>query len=387
MELNRLVAKSLNYSMIRAPHLPKDEPKGASARHPLVAPLILSAVIAFFAGGTSGIAVSSRAFDRVLYGVPREDIPLVSARRAVKGLSAETSARAAPAVVALVRAPSAFPVSRDSLEIKGAGFFVSSDGWVATHASALAGGASLAIATANGELFPVRAILRDPVSDLAFVRVKGDNFPVLSFDDAVSLSAGSIVGVGRPLLPTVQSAAVADPSYAFEEETALRTAERMTRGFLLFETLPRHARGAPVVTERGAVAGMVISVRDEGAVVLPARAFTRALRTVLTGEKIARASLGVSVRDPQILYHPAPRKEAHGVAVAAVRAGSPAARGGIQAGDVLLSIDGESVSAVRPLPSILAEYAPGDKVKIRYRRGGEEGEAEVALGATKPLSY
>jgi S1-C subfamily serine protease len=70
-----------------------------------------------------------------------------------------------------------------------------------------------------------------------------------------------------------------------------------------------------------------------------------------------------------------------GVRVASVIAGSPAEKAGIAAGDVILAIDGADVADLKGYSALLKTKKPGDKVKVRVRRGDETKELEATLAA------
>jgi len=70
-----------------------------------------------------------------------------------------------------------------------------------------------------------------------------------------------------------------------------------------------------------------------------------------------------------------------GVKVASIVDGSPAAAAGIQAGDIVLAVDGEATKDLRLYEDVLRKYGPGDVVRIRVRRGEKELELPVTLKA------
>jgi S1-C subfamily serine protease len=70
-----------------------------------------------------------------------------------------------------------------------------------------------------------------------------------------------------------------------------------------------------------------------------------------------------------------------GVKVASVIEGSPAAKAGIQKGDILLAMDGAPMKDLRAFSQMLARHNPGDVVKVRFQRGDEEQTVEATLTA------
>jgi tetratricopeptide (TPR) repeat protein len=89
-------------------------------------------------------------------------------------------------------------------------------------------------------------------------------------------------------------------------------------------------------------------------------------------EPLKRPKIGISVRT---------REEGKpGLEVIRVVSGSAAEKTGIQKGDVLLSVDGESVNGMSALITILRKHKPGDMVKVKYLRGDQESEVAINLG-------
>jgi membrane-associated protease RseP (regulator of RpoE activity) len=89
------------------------------------------------------------------------------------------------------------------------------------------------------------------------------------------------------------------------------------------------------------------------------------------------AYLGVSVD---------PTSTANGVEITDVADGSPAADAGLEAGDVITEIDGESVSSFADLAEVIADHEPGDDVEITYERDGESDTLTVTLGERPTIS-
>ncbi|MBI4081528.1 MAG: serine protease, partial [Candidatus Lambdaproteobacteria bacterium] len=141
--------------------------------------------------------------------------------------------------------------------------------------------------------------------------------------------------------------------------------------------------GAAVVTEDGQVAGLLAPALVRGAtVVLPGETLTRLVASLLSGGTTRRGYLGVNT-------YPAPLPAAlatevrceGGLVVVAVQPGSPAERGGVMLGDVLLALDGRPVRHIADLLDYLDGDRVGSEAAVRLLRAGKALELRVVVGA------
>jgi S1-C subfamily serine protease len=91
-----------------------------------------------------------------------------------------------------------------------------------------------------------------------------------------------------------------------------------------------------------------------------------------------RAALGIQARDAV-----SPSGEPGGVAITSVTPGGPAASAGLQAGDVIIEVNGAQTPSLAALSAELANLKPGDKATVKYLRGGSVDSTEVTLGTLK----
>jgi putative serine protease PepD len=105
---------------------------------------------------------------------------------------------------------------------------------------------------------------------------------------------------------------------------------------------------------------------------IPSTTVRSIVSELISTGKAEHAYLGVSVEDAD-----------GSVKLAEVRSGTPAEAAGLQAGDTIVSIDGQQVTTSDALTSAISAKKPGDKVTIVYTRGGENHSVEVTL-ASRP---
>lgn len=217
----------------------------------------------------------------------------------------------------------------------------------------------------------------DPASGLAVLRVAGLGLPALnpasepprvgslalavarSWSNALTASAGLVAVIGGPL-QTGRRRAI---------DQVIRTTAPMHDGF----------SGGAFLDATGALAGVTTAARIRGlGVVIPASIAWRTAATILEHGGARRGYLGVAVQPVQLPDAAAAGRE-RAVLVVAVTSGSPAARGGVIIGDVILELDGQPVSSPDDLLDLLRGSRADRPASLRVLRGGTPADVAVAL--------
>lgn len=271
----------------------------------------------------------------------------------------------APSVVAVV-------VAGPSGQARGSGVSVRHTGEVLTSATLVGDATEVTVTTADGTTATARVLGVDESSDLALVDVEGD------------LPAARLAE--RPL-------AVGDTVWVFGAASPGGTLPWMARGLVnatdalvaspsgpamagLLETTGMNAPGGGAVVDRtGAVAGIVMAQQpdDYSSYALPislALSIAQELRT----DGVARhGNLGLVGVDAT-----------EGPTVSSVAAGGPAARAGIETGDVVLAVGDRPVLTMAEITAAIRAYAPGETLTLELRRADKLLEVDVKLGSTSP---
>ena len=217
----------------------------------------------------------------------------------------------------------------------------------------------------------------DPATNLAVLRVNAlgltpfkpaDALPRVgsfalavarSWSNSVTASAGIVAVIGGPL-QTGRRRTI---------DRVFRTTAVMHDGF----------SGGAFLDSTGALIGVTTAARIRGlGVVIPASIAWKAAATILEHGGARRGYLGVAVQPVQLAAEAAAGRD-RAALVVAVTAGSPAARGGVIVGDVILELDGQPVSAPDDLHDLLRGNRVGRPVTLRVLRGGVPTEITVAL--------
>ncbi|MEK7516085.1 MAG: S1C family serine protease [Patescibacteria group bacterium] len=345
--------------------------------------LIVIVILGLLAGFTGGLfgAVSVTPYGATDTASGRGAVPRAESERVP-----ELAATVAPTLVEIYPARSRgsglTPLASAFLpaERLGIGFFVTSDGWVATSAEALRQGRSFLLVAADRRAFPTQAIVFDPVTDTAFIRIAADNRPTLPFGASSALRRGEDLYVFGPRGESIvaELAITASPEVQNRDEL-VRSSERVTAKLFLASSVAARFAGAPVVNRRGEIVGVLTKRGEIVSGATPWSFVQPVLGDVFRGEGANRPRLGVQYADLATLV-PAPADlPERGALVVGVLPDSPAAAL-LRPNDVITRIGVDALDASRGLAEVIADYHPGDKVSITVIRGGETLEIPITFG-------
>lgn len=281
----------------------------------------------------------------------------------------------------------------------GSGFIVAADGLVVTNKHVvLDAQADYTVFTNDGKSYLAKVLARDPVQDLAILKIENPegSFPVVNFGDSDALQIGqTVIAIGNALgefRNTVSMGVVsglgrtitASGGYSFVEtiEDVIQTDAAINQG----------NSGGPLLNLAGQVIGMdtaTVSGAQSIGFAIPINKVKRSIDQVREGGEITYAFLGVRYLE----ITPGVQKDRklevdYGALVVqgenkepAVEAGSPAAKAGLKAGDIILKIDGERITQNNSLGKIIQKYNPGDSVTLTIFEGSEEKTVNLELGS------
>jgi S1-C subfamily serine protease len=257
----------------------------------------------------------------------------------------------------------------------GSGVVFTEDGYVLTNAHVVAGRSTGTAAFADGTAAGFRLVGADPLSDLAVVRVDGPTPSPATLGEASLLRVGQlVVAVGTPLglAGTVTAGVVSalGRSLPARDGNAVRIVEDVIQTDAALN--PGNSGGA-LADARGRVVGINTAVAGAGlGLAVPVNETTRRIiGTLVRDGRVRRAFLGFVSSPaplPPALAERLGRRE--GLRLVEVVPGSPAARSGLFAGDVLLTVGGEAVSTAQSVQRLMFAEAIGRDLPITvWRRG------------------
>jgi serine protease Do len=266
----------------------------------------------------------------------------------------------------------------------GSGVILTHDGFILTSAHVVADSASGGRAAfTDGRELSFAVLGRDPLSDLAIVRAEDGGLTPADLGDADDLRVGQlVVAIGNPhgLEGTVTAGVVSALGRALPAPAGRRAARVIENVIQTDAALNPGSSGGALADGRGRVIGVNTAVAGVGlGLAVPINSTTRRIIGALISEgRVRRAFLGVA-GGPRPLP---PRVRAQwgdrtGVEVVEVVAGSPADRAGLREGDLILQMDGRSVTSAADLQRMMTAELIGRAVGVTVWRAGGEATLEL----------
>lgn len=241
----------------------------------------------------------------------------------------------------------------------GSGFLITPDGFALTNSHVVHGRNKLKAITQEGDSLDATLVGEDPATDVALIRLAARDLPFAELGDSDTLQAGQLViAMGNPLgfQSTVSTGVV----------SALGRSMRSQQGRLI-ENIVQHTAplnpgnsGGPLLDSRGRVMGIntaIIALAQGLGFAVPSSTARWVLTELLTHGKVRRLSLGISaapVMIPRRLVRDLDLLADRGVEVAEVLDSGPAAKAGVEAGDVIVAVNDRCVSDIDDLHRLLA---------------------------------
>jgi serine protease Do len=267
----------------------------------------------------------------------------------------------------------------------GSGVIISRDGLVLTNDHVIRGATTVRVALADKREVEAKIVGADPKTDIALLRIPGHDHPFASFGDSTKVRVGDVVlAFGDPLGlgPTVTSGIISAKGRGnigiADYEDFIQTDAAINPG----------NSGGPLVNLAGEVIGINTAIATSGGrgnqglgFAVPANLAREVVQQIEAHGRVIRGWLGVAVQDvtPAVAAALGLDKP-NGALVSSVEENSPAARGGMERGDVIVQVDGKPVGDARELRMAVSQDAPGTRAKLTVRRGDRRLDLGVTLG-------
>ena len=268
----------------------------------------------------------------------------------------------------------------------GSGVIVDSSGLIVTNVHVIEGADEVKVSLADKREFEATIVLKDKRSDLAVLQIKDshERFPTLDFANSDALQVGDVVlaignpfGVGQTVTHGIVSAlartqvGVTDYQFFIQTDAAINPGN--SGGALVDLTGRLVGINTAIFSRSGGSQGVgfAIPANMVRVVVASAKGGSGAVKRPWLGAKLQAVTADIA--DSMGLKRPA------GALVASVLSGSPADRAGLKAGDVIVSVDGQSVDDVNAFDYRFATQPLGGKANLGVLRGGREMTVAVAL--------
>jgi serine protease Do len=276
------------------------------------------------------------------------------------------------------------PPQQGPMHGEGSGFIVSPDGTILTNAHVVNGASEVTVRLTDRREYTAKVIGVDTKSDVAVIRIPAKNLPTVKVGDTRGLKVGEwVVAIGAP--------------FGFENSVTAGIVSAKGRtlpdsGYVPFiqTDVPINPgnSGGPLFNMRGEVVGInsQIYTRSGGyqgvSFSIPIDVAMGVSQQLQTTGHVTRGKLGVVIQNvDQGLADSFGLPRPEGALVSSVEKGGAAEHAGVEPGDVILKINGDTVNQSNELPAVVAGLAPGTTVKLELWRDHASREVNVKLAA------
>ncbi|HVV40090.1 MAG TPA: Do family serine endopeptidase [Nitrobacter sp.] len=275
------------------------------------------------------------------------------------------------------------PHGHEVITGQGSGFFISSDGYAVTNNHVVDGADRVEVTTDDGTTYKAKVIGTDPRTDLALIKVEGgSNFAFAKLSDAKPrigdwvLAVGNPFGLGGTVTAGIVSAEGRDIGNGPYDD------------FIQIDApVNKGNSGGPAFNMQGEVVGVNTAIYSPSggsvgiAFSIPANTVKSVVAQLKDKGKVSRGWIGVQIQPvTKDIADSLGMKKAEGALVAEPQKDGPAAKAGIESGDVITAVNGETVKDARELARTIGGIAPGNTVKLDVLHKGQDKVINLTLG-------
>jgi serine protease Do len=274
------------------------------------------------------------------------------------------------------------PTGKEVITGQGSGFFITSDGYAVTNNHVVENADNVQVTTDDGKSFTAKVIGTDPRTDLALIKVDGDSFPFVKLAESTPrvgdwvLAVGNPFGLGGTVTAGIVSARGRDIG-AGPYDDFIQIDAPVNKG----------NSGGPTFDVDGNVIGVNTAIFSPSggsvgiAFAIPAETVKSVITQLRDKGSVTRGWIGVQIQTvtPDIADSMG-LKQPTGALVSEPQKDSPAAKAGIQSGDVIVSVDDTAIHDARELARKIGTMAPGASAKLAIIRGGQNKTMTLTLG-------
>jgi serine protease Do len=270
---------------------------------------------------------------------------------------------------------------RHTVRSMGSGFIINPAGYIVTNNHVVEGATDIRVKIDDGRELAGTVVGRDPKTDLALLKVEANGLPVIPLGDSTQLQVGEpVMAIGNPfgLERTVTTGIVSATGRVIGQgpyDDFIQTDASINPG----------NSGGPLINTHGQAVGINAAIFSQsgGSVgigfAIPVNQAKSVVTQLVASGRVTRGWLGVTIQPLTAeLAKGFNVTEGTGALVAGVQDGSPAARAGVKAGDIITHYDGQKVATSADLPKLVAATAVGRQVPVTVVREGKK----VALNVT-----
>ncbi len=275
------------------------------------------------------------------------------------------------------------PRGRGAVTGQGSGFFISADGYAVTNNHVVDGADKVEVTTDDGKIYKAKVIGTDARTDLALIKVEGgSNFSFAKLSDGKPrigdwvLAVGNPFGLGGTVTAGIVSASGRDIGNGPYDD------------FIQIDApVNKGNSGGPAFNTEGEVMGVNTAIYSPSggsvgiAFSIPASTVKNVVAQLKDKGSVSRGWIGVQIQPVTTdIADSLGLKKAEGALVAEPQANGPASKAGIESGDVITAVNGETVKDARELARTIGSFAPGTSVKLDVLHKGQDKVVNLTLG-------
>lgn len=263
----------------------------------------------------------------------------------------------------------------------GSGFIISADGYVVTNNHVVEDATKVTVVFDDGTEKTAEIVGTDERTDLAVLKVEGDDLPFVTFEDTPSRVGDWVVAVGNPFglggtvtvgVISASGRDIGGSNYGdfLQIDAAVNTGNS----------------GGPAFNTNGQVVGVNTAIYSPNggnvgiAFAIPAHTVKQIVNQLITDGSVTRGYLGVSIQDvTRDIADSVGLPNARGAIVREPQPDGPAGAAGVKSGDIITKVDGDDISDALDLSRTIANKAPDSTVELTIWRDGKETTLSVQL--------
>jgi len=270
----------------------------------------------------------------------------------------------------------------------GSGVIVSAEGYILTNHHVVDGADEIEVALTDGRKANAKVVGSDPETDLAVLKVTLKDLPAITLGRIENVKVGDVVlAIGNPF-GVGQTVTMGIVSALGRSHLGINTFENFIQTDAAIN--PGNSGGA-LVDAQGNLLGINTAIysRSGGSLgigfAIPVSTAKQVMESIISTGSVTRGWIGVEPQDltPEIAESFGLEAK-EGALIAAVVQGGPADKAGVKPGDVLVSVDNQSISDTTALLNAIAQLKPGAEVKMKVIRRGKPAELTVTIGKRPP---
>lgn len=266
----------------------------------------------------------------------------------------------------------------------GSGFIISADGYIMTNAHVVSDADSLIVTLADKREFRGKVIGQDKRTDVAIIKIDGENLPTVTIGDVNALKVGQwVVAIGSPFgLENTVTAGIVSAKH------------RDTGEYLPFiqtdVAINPGNSGGPLINMAGEVVGINSQIysRSGGfmgiSFSIPIDEAMRIAEQLRTSGTVTRGRIGVQIAPiNKEVAASMGLKAGEGALVRSVEVGEPADKAGIRPGDIITRVNGKPLERTSDLPRIIGDMKPGSQAALTILRNGKNQDITLTVAQAR----